>query len=247
MSLLIGSVFMDHPRSKIWYDLQIKYIKDTTNDFKHIVYLNGQNNFYKESEVIKVNCTNASDGQYSHIRGLNEIIDYFKVHKEYDNLLLIDSDCFPFRSWEKDLQFNIKNKFGIAAIARYENLDTFAHPSFFYATREQVENLKFDKRSNINIVGHEFKDTSSNLKESFYPLIRSNKINYHPVLCGVYWNRIYHHGAGSRNLEFRLFYHYFNENNNVSNLEKKLFEELTDNSDKFIKKISLPVFTRKLY
>jgi len=35
------------------------------------------------------------------------------------------------------------------------------------------------------------------------PLQRSNKVNYHPIVGGIYGDVIYHHGAGSRNAWFR--------------------------------------------
>ena len=249
MSLLIGSVYVDHPRSQTWYKLQTQFLKRTTKDYEHVIYLNGKNyNFYTESKVLEVNSEPAETAQLGHSRGLNAIIDHFNNHEEFDDLLLLDSDCFPFRiRWQEDLTSAMEDKFGVAAIVRYENLDTFAHPSFFYVTRDKTKDLKFGHNPNTNMVGFEFDDTSSNSTDPFFPLVRTNRLNYHPVLCGVYWNRFYHHGAGSRSLEFRLFYHYFNENNNVSSLEEKLFEELVDDPHKFMKKISLPAFARKMY
>ena len=34
----------------------------------------------------------------------------------------------------------------------------------------------------------------------YYPLVRSNKTNLHPLYYGIYDDLIYHHWAGSRNM-----------------------------------------------
>ncbi len=34
-------------------------------------------------------------------------------------------------------------------------------------------------------------------REKVYTLVRSNCLNIHPLLCGVYFDMFYHHGCGS--------------------------------------------------
>ena len=34
----------------------------------------------------------------------------------------------------------------------------------------------------------------------YYPIVRSNKVNPHPLYFGIYENLIYHHWAGSRRM-----------------------------------------------
>lgn len=249
MSLLVGTVFADHPRSRAWYELQLRYLSRTTIGYTHAVYLNGKDNFYSRSLLLKADTTPVPveySGQHAHIRGLNYIIDHFNGNPEYDCLLLLDSDCFPVAGgWQRQLSTSMRPH-GVAAVARYENLDTFAHPCVFYVTREEAQRLRFGVFPQTNICGHEFADTSSNVN-AFYPLIRTNRLNHHPVLCGLYWNTFYHHGAGSRNLTFRLFYSYFNETNNVSQMESKLFAELMAEPDSFLSKLGAPTIARKMY
>lgn len=241
--LLVGSVYSDHIRSKKWYELQIKYLNFTTNDFFHFVYLNGKKNFYKNSYVVCDKSTAPTPQEY-HFRGLNAIIEYFKENSQFDYLLLLDSDCFPIRSgWQIKLLKSMNlNNFKVAAAARYENLDTFAHPSIFFIKRSAAINLNlhFGYFEQKNMIGRKFLDTSSNI-DKFLPLIRSNKINYHPVLFGVYWNSFYHHGAGSRNLKFRLFYNYFNTDKDVSCMEKEMFKKLCLNPSDFVKNLIDPI------
>lgn len=235
--LLVGSVYLDHVRSRQWYELQTTFLKKTTFDFEHIVYLNGMDNFFNRSRVLKADTQPANSGQEYHIRGLNAIISYFNDHSEYDSLLLLDNDCFPIHGkWQNKL-IDKMGDFQVAAIARYENLDTFAHPSAFFVKRDAAKNLLFGEFSQTNIVDFTFADTSSNVTK-FFPLIRSNKVNYHPVLFGVYWNIFYHHGAGSRDLTFRLLYHYFNESVSVNSLEVDCFNKLVKTPIDFLTSIN---------
>lgn len=229
MKLLIGSVFIDHSRSNAWYQLQQKYLKATTNNFTHLVCSSGMSQ-YKQSQVIKI--VNRP-GQAGHILGLNTIIEHFNKHPEYDHLLLLDSDCFPIqKQWQENLVRSMKG-FDVAAIARYENLDMFAHPSAFFVNRAGAKTLQFGLRPCTNLVGFSYQDTMSNVTK-FFPLMRSNRLNHHPVLFGIYWDCFYHHGAGSRNLKFRLFYSYYNEDKNVSTMEETKFKELVDNPNGFM-------------
>lgn len=234
MKLLVGSVYIDHPRSHAWYDLQMKYLNLTTDNFEHIVCTGGRDDLYRRSKVIKIQ---SKPGQPGHILGLNTIIHHFNRHTEYDHLLLLDSDCFPIQNlWQYNLD-KAMGDFDVAAVVRYENLDTFAHPCVFYVRRQAAKNLNFAMLKQTNLVGFPYEDTSSNVTR-FFPLIRSNTVNYHPILFGVYWDCFYHHGAGSRNLSFRLFYSYYNKDKNVSAMEEEKFKELVKNSDKFIDGIS---------
>ena len=51
--LLVGSVFTTG-ETKFWYELQIEFLKKTTTNFKHVVFLNGllDRSIFKDSEII---------------------------------------------------------------------------------------------------------------------------------------------------------------------------------------------------
>lgn len=243
--LLVGSVFLDHPRSKKWYEIQMRYLKNTTKDFFHVVYLNGKNNFYEKSKVLKVTNNSVPGYAKSHGEGLNCIVDYFNKNHEFDKLLIIDSDCFPIqKNWLEKLSktmdytgksfSNLPDGFHVASVVRYENFDSFAHPSVFFV-RKKMMNLKFDTFERKSFIGNVFYDISSNV-EVFYPLIRSNRVNRSPILCGIYWDAFYHHGSGSRFPHFRSSdYLCFEDPSDF--FEQKLFDELVDNPNKFISSI----------
>lgn len=231
--LLIGSVFLDHPRSLYWYSLQTKYLSRTTSNYSHVVYLNGRDDFYFSSTVIKVTGDPAPRSAEQHCEGLNYILDYFNAHLEYESLLILDSDAFPFRPWQYNL-FNSMGKFDIAAVVRGENLDTFAHPSVFFI-RQRSPGLKFGLFPQRSLLGNISYDSSCNLT-SFYPLVRSNRVNIHPLMCGLYGD-FYHHGAGSRPAYFRLSeYHLFP--NPTPDEERQIFARLCADPDNFINDMS---------
>lgn len=179
-----------------------------------------------------------SSGQQAHIEGLNALIDYFKGTKDFEYFLLLDSDCFPICSWTDKL-INIIGKYGynVAAPVRYENLDTFAHPCAFFFNRSALKSLRFGMNFFDGYL-EKYREVSSNITE-FFPLIRTNKLNYHPVLFGIYWNIFYHHGAGSRDLRFRstdIKYHH--QTCKVEAMEENVFRQLELNAKNIIDKFN---------
>ena len=126
MKLLVGSVFTSHKKQKNFYDLQIKFLKKTTKDFHHIVFINGKSEYYfKHSETIGNHLDYQTIGlSKSHSLGMDSIIQFFREHPA-DNYLLLDSDCFPIlNNWQEILLSKMHEK-KFAAPVRFENLETF--------------------------------------------------------------------------------------------------------------------------
>jgi len=216
--------------------LQIDNLNKNT-DYEHVVYANCNNTeFFSKSTVIQGNAK--STGQKAHIEGLNSLIKYFKSQKKFEYYLLLDSDCFPIKKWTKKLIYELdKHNYDVAAPVRYENLNTFAHPCAFFFKKDILSNLYFDIMSFDEYLG-KYEEVASNIK-NFYPLIRTNKINYHPILFGIYNDMFYHHGAGSRTLRFRAIddFKYY-QKNDIEKFEKNFFNKLINNSKKEIQKLT---------
>lgn len=235
-NLLIGSVFSKNERSKGWYDLQIKFIKNTTQNFDHVVVLDdAEEHIFCNSKIIgKIDRLPTASER--HCDGLNQIIQYAK-DKNYEYLLLLDSDAFPIRkNWLDFITSNMQNH-SIAAVLRTENLDTFAHPSIYFIKENKIKEVKFEYQEGLNLLNLNFKDSMSNQKE-FYPLIRTNCLNLHPVLYGIYKDTFYHHGAGSRVATIRSvdFYKYYGE---IKFNEDLNYENLLKDPKKFINKLRM--------
>lgn len=210
--LLVGSVFCDNERSDNWYALQMRFLQDTTKDFHHVVALDGKNNFYSSSQVIQLSDEPSDKSSSKHCDGLNEIVKLFESDKKFKQLLLMDSDAFPVdANWQARLVEAMTrvgrratgSEYGhaIAAVVRTENLDTFAHPCVFFA-KSRVKGLSFSRYRQKNLAGKKIYEVSSNV-DGFYPLTRTNHVNYDHMMYGIYWRAFYHHGAGSRKPKMR--------------------------------------------
>lgn len=234
MKLIIGSVFCETVRN--WYDLQISFIHKTTKNFEHVVCSNLPIE-YKHSKVIPK--TPDMGGGAEHLDGLCHLMDYFKT-TDGDYFLILDSDCFPIKlGWQNILsKYMAENKRDVASVVRYENLDNFAHPCVTFFNRSALERIAFARMQHFNKFGFPCRDISVENIGNFVPLIRSNKVNEHPVMYAIYWNAFYHHGAGSRNKYFRVnYYRYYNENfKRVQELEELRYNELVKNPDNYISK-----------
>ncbi|WP_206814372.1 hypothetical protein [Chroococcus sp. FPU101] len=132
----------------------------------------------------------------------------FNAVSQDDILIFIDGDAFPIQPIMPWLYEKFKN-YPLMAVKRFENdQDNHPHPLFCATTVGFWKEIKGDWKAGYywqNPRGDLITDVGANLlknledrKISWYPLLRSNKINYHPVNLGVYEDLIYHHGSGFR-------------------------------------------------
>ena len=229
-----------------WYQLQKKFIERNTTvpyDFK-IITNNVDAKMFESDEVVITNSENIG-----HPEGLRQAIQFMKQSKGYSGYLLLDSDCFPVRvGWQDilDRQMAIQTK-SIVAPIRFENLDLFPHPCVVYLNQPGLENpdLNFDYKKVKNLLGDEINEVGGgmvNLMSEVMPLLRTNRINLHPVAAGIYHHLFYHHGAGSRGFQFRVlkeynyYEHWFDESIDHT-FGDKLMEALVSDPNYFIDKL----------
>jgi len=156
-----------------------------------------------------------------HLEGLRHITSHFaKQGPEYTHFLYLDCDAFPIKQdWlpelsshmEEQPMFNggmysrmVGRSYDIAALVRAENLETRLHASVLLVRRKAFHKVSFkvdtvgidlrgDAETDIHLPAYEAEE-----REMAYALMRSNKMNIHPLACGVYYNMFYHHACGSR-------------------------------------------------
>jgi hypothetical protein len=226
--IIIGSVFAnDSPQQQKWLDLQLNFLKATTEDFDHVVVVSEglTNDYFQKKTKVLVPFDKSPKSSFAHLAGLNILLSHFKdCEEKYENFLFIDSDAFPIKkSWINFLLNKMKKKdffddpktgniiplkhkskyYEIASILRSENLETRLHASVLFARKDALSKLNFD----IGIVGNDLLGNSERdvfipvyqkeLRDFAFPLIRTNKKNIHPVACGVYFDMFYHHCCGS--------------------------------------------------
>lgn len=237
--LLVGSVFAnDSPAQQSWLYLQLAFLQATTTDFDHVVVVSDgiTNNSFTETTTVLVPEDTAPKASDAHYRGLNLLLSHFKSREsDYQNFLFIDADAFPIKqNWLgalltkmqeiEHIDFNtgviLANKkkgrnYDIAAALRSENLETRLHASVLFAKKHALSNLSFD----LGVVGNDLAGNPESdvfipkyqheLRNLVLPLIRTNKVNIHPLACGIYFDMFYHHACGSgRPFNLRAADHY---------------------------------------
>jgi len=245
--ILIMSVYAPSVYNSHWYKLQKHFIKRNTlvpYVFKIIVN-EIDTDLFEDGEVVQVNTDNIG-----HPAGIQQIFSYMKAHQDiYSEFLLLDSDCFPIGvGWHEVLNKQMKRfKKTIAAPIRYENLDKFPHPCVVYLTNEGLNNskLNFDYAKLENLLGDVINEVGGlmpAMSDQILPMLRTNRVNLHPVAAGIYHHLFYHHGAGSRGFEFRLLkmYEYYNhwiDSDSQPDYGEQLMSALVNDPDGFVDKL----------
>jgi hypothetical protein len=209
--LLIGVTY-GNVAAKHWLETQLKFIKKYTTSFDFAVYLHEveDKSLFKKHIVI-----GSMDGPLLKTLSVmfKNILEFFRANKNYDNYLLLDSDCFPVtENWLPKLISIMDDKWYAAPI-RTENLDYFPHPCGLFIKGDYINEDIFDFTRFVkvlpNFIGKDVGDIGTaiervnNGKHILFPLLRTNFFNPHPVMSAIYGNIFYHHGAGSRHPFYR--------------------------------------------
>tara|TARA_Y100000034_G_scaffold288_1_gene398 strand:- start:671 stop:1465 length:795 start_codon:yes stop_codon:yes gene_type:complete len=252
MKLLVGSVYCNSPRNETWHKLQMQFLQETTSDFDHLIIITQDTdyNIFEQQRILKVLPAghykklrvHGRQGEFTaHLDGCNEFLHHYYNHSEYDHLLLLDSDCFPIRKgWQELLVEKMGNK-QFAAPFRTENLDLYPHPcAFFLKDRTCPISFTPDKWI-LNQIGQRFIDSGTSIDlRWFYPLMRSNVYNPHPIFAGIYHDMFYHHCCGSRDnpstraISAGYFDHHLTGH---KELEEILYSHLNDDPEGLINKL----------
>jgi len=195
-----------HWKTDKWIDIQNKFIKRNIKaKFKTYAFLN----------YLPVDYSSEFDFVFdepieNHATKLN-LLAQFAINtsnSEDDWLMFLDGDAFPIGDIEKFGREKLKI-YPLVAIQRKENMGDFQpHPCFSLTTIKFWKKIKGDWRSGFcwrDSTGQLVSDVGGNLlailnrnEIEWYPLVRSNRINLHPLWYGIYGDLIYHHGAGFR-------------------------------------------------
>ena len=229
-----------------WVDIQLKYLnKNVTKPFKVYAFLNSLPTnhqgkyFYSSTENIQ-----------SHAIKLNLLADLATFNSTEDNdwLMFIDGDAFPIGDIVSFCNDKLE-EYPLLAIQRRENLgDIQPHPSFCLTTIKFWKEINGDWKHGYkwkNLHGKPVTDIGGNLlsilndKEiDWFPMLRSNKTNLHPLLFGIYEDMIYHHGAGFRTPILRSDYNnilFLKLHHRLSHIFSDRINKLFPTLDKIIK------------
>ena len=240
--MIIASIYAPSELNAQWYKLQKRFIEKTTKiEYDYKIILNGANSGdFSANDILLDNRENKG-----HSYALSQLLNYFRSHP-YGCYLILDSDCFPVWNGWHDVLIEQMEKFNkiIAAPVRTENLDVFPHPSAFFILGKGIDHpkLNFDPNETINLLGDKVVEVAGAMQSmtaQLLPMVRSNVRNLHPVAAAVYHHLFYHHGAGSRDFNFRIlkrydyYWHWMGENEPDKQCNQ-LLDALMSNPDKFI-------------
>ncbi len=143
-----------------------------------------------------------------------------KVPADFDYIVTLDNDSFPVRDdWLDVLVSECQRGAAVAGVYRDEmapEVEPFVHVSGLCVGREDLRALGVSFGRDITPIGEQPKqgaehnqDVGQKITYEFMrrgrrlaPLHRSNEVNYHFLMGGIYGDVIYHHGAGGRRARF---------------------------------------------
>ena len=206
-NLIVGSVFArDNQLQRQWLDLQLSFLKATTQDFDHVAILYSEvesDYFSSRTETIRITPFTSDVSSVAHEIGLKFITRLFQSRRKvYDHFLILDSDAFPIRDNWQSILLNKMEHHSVAMPVRTEDLETRPHASILFAKDDILDDLNFKVGvSGNDLIGNVETDILAgrfqSRRDDVFTLIRSNQFNIHPVLFGIYYDCFYHHGCGS--------------------------------------------------
>jgi hypothetical protein len=125
-----------------------------------------------------------------------------------DIIFFLDGDAFPVANPLPTVRKGLEET-SLVAIRRDENAgDPQPHPSFCAVTAGEWQRIGGDWSMGYCWAGGDgelITDVGGNLlralercRAQWTPILRTNKVNVHPVWFGVYGDVVYHHGSGFR-------------------------------------------------
>ena len=202
-----------HWRDPRWLEPQRRYLtRNLEGPYRVYADLEG----IEDAEGIDVvtRLETGREAPSAHAAKLNALADLVAGEADPgDVLIFLDGDAFPVAPLDEFLQRTL-GRFPLAAIRRDENLgDKQPHPSFCATTVGFWQELGGDWSRGpwTNDLGWEIDDPGGRLLATlaergidWHALHRTNRVNLHPVLFGLYDDVVYHHGAGFRQVFDRV-------------------------------------------
>lgn len=195
-----------HWRCDKWIDIQSKYLKHFIRErtFRY-AFLND----IPERHHAKFDYVSTEPIQ-SHPIKLNILADMaaFNAGSPDEYLMFVDGDAFPVGDICSVAE-NVLRDYPLLAVQRRENNgDVQPHPCLCITTVGFWKSISGDWKKGFrwtNAGEGSTTDVGANLLHilnrdniDWYPLLRSNKKDIHPVCFGVYGDVVYHHGLGFR-------------------------------------------------
>ena len=200
----------DFARRYAWPRLQIEQLRRHTRD-GYRVYAFG-NALMPEHEAFLRDCPEVTyfssadvpNSNFEHVWPLRNWLARIAL-REHRIIVHLDSDAFPVADdWLSFTARRLNRRCPVVAVKRVENGDHHSDRCFLTYTRDGFRRHAFDF-SKVGVVDSGGGISAYIEKQGlrWHTMLRSNGFDYHPLIAGIYDDRIYHHAAGSRMPRFR--------------------------------------------
>lgn len=193
-----------HWRTSVWIDVQLRYLeRNTRRPYRTYASLVG----IDRGQLGRFDFVADLDAHHGDV--LNMLAGVICDSAPDDDLLVfLDGDAFPIADFVPPVS-ELLDRYQLVAIRRDENMgDRQPHHSFCATTVGFWKEIGGDwSRGHpwVNSEGKLISEPGGKLLKAleeqgieWYPLLRSNTHNPHPLWFGIYGDLIYHHGAGFR-------------------------------------------------
>ncbi len=193
-----------HHKSARWIDVQLAYLRRHLHeDYRVVANLEE----VPGSQHHKFDRVVAAQGRHS--GKLNLMAAEIVGEARPDDLIMfLDGDAFPIADPMPTVHKALDDTVLIAVRREENGEDKQPHPSFCVIRAGDWDRLRGDWSMGYcweNQWGEMVSDSGGNLlaalersRETWTPIVRSNRVNPHPLWFAVYGDIVYHHGAGFR-------------------------------------------------
>jgi hypothetical protein len=194
-----------HWRTPRWIEVQLRYLaRNTSAPYRTYACLTEIDEEYARQFDVAIESTSNR-----HTRSLNQLAALIVDSADDDDwLVFLDGDAFPIADWVPIAERRL-GEYPLLAVRRDDNLgDPHPHPCFCVTTVgfwKQIGGDWSTTPSFRNAEGRALFEPGARLLRAleergteWYPILRTNTRNPHPLFFGVYGDIVYHHGAAFR-------------------------------------------------
>lgn len=198
-----------HHHSDRWIDIQLRYFaRAMTEPYRVVANCEGVDPARTTGFDEVVPAIGPHPGKLNHLAAV------IAPDADPDDVIVfVDGDAFPIVDPMPTVRAALADA-RLVAVRRDENVgDPQPHPCFCATTVRFWQEIHGDWSRGYTwetTSGETVTDTGANMlfllqqaSEPWTPLLRSNRVDLHPLFFGIYGGIVYHHGAGFRRLKSR--------------------------------------------
>jgi hypothetical protein len=202
-----------HWASEHWIDIQTRaFARHIKQDYRTYTRLGNMSEGEYERNSFKFDvCLQGKVGEVSHQSDAFKLLIPIvkEAMEDGDTIMVFDSDAFPVEDIDEWALGKLK-EYPFVGLEEpnheWDQNHKIPHCAFWCFPAEYLnEGIDYPMSRKMtsaqgNWLGGVVQWLKDNDKFNYYPVQRSNVVNYHPLYFGLYEDKIYHHWAGSRDM-----------------------------------------------